>query len=254
MYGSLHVGTVCSREKRRNRIILFLAAGSVLFFVGENNEDDGGRGFLADFGNGALFFPGVCLWNSSDILFFGWFNRNSGLIYKKKSAKQTNGFCTVFILLGIDYADWGYFVKKDKKYCDGYLTVEASFIVPILFGIMLFLISWGFYCYDKSVSVQCSYLASLRASNQWEIRNGEKEALAMEELEKLTAQTMLYIKPEKTYAKAGLLEIRTGITGGFSIGGTEKKGSRKWMIQSEEKAYLLNPTSFIRRYRIFGEG
>ena len=67
-------------------------------------------------------------------------------------------------------------MKKKIEDLDGYLTVEASFLFPVMFMILILLIYWGFYCYDKSVSIQCSYLAALRGSNQWQMSNEQVES------------------------------------------------------------------------------
>lgn len=145
-------------------------------------------------------------------------------------------------------------MKKKKKYYDGYLTVEASFLVPITFVIMMLLLYWGFYCYDKSVSVQCSYLAALRGAERWDLSDAQQKEYAQEQLEKLTKETLLYIKTEKLYTKNGIKEIKAGVTGGLDIlvGTKESVGSKRWILDSEEKASSLKPTSYIRIYRIFG--
>lgn len=145
-------------------------------------------------------------------------------------------------------------MKKRKKYFDGYLTVEASFLVPITFVILMLLLYCGFYCYDKSVSVQCSYLAALRGAQRWDLSDTQQKEYAQEQLEKLIKENLLYIRTEKLYTENGIKEIRAGVTGGLDIlvGNEESVGSKRWILDSEEKASGLKPTSYIRIYRIFG--
>ena len=144
---------------------------------------------------------------------------------------------------------------KKRKYYDGYLTVEATFLFPVMFMILLLLIYWGFFCYDKSVSIQCCYLAALRGSNQWEMNDERTEAYALEQLESLTDETLLFMKKGDVYADVGLLEIKAGIKGKMDIlfSGLRGDSMNEWLTESEKKAYRLKPASFIRKYRIFGE-
>lgn len=145
-------------------------------------------------------------------------------------------------------------MKKRKKYFDGYLTVEASFLVPITFVILLLLIYWGLYCYDKSVSVQCSYLAALRGASQWELSDEKRKEYAQEQLENLVEETFLFIRTKDLYIKKGIGEITAGTTGGMDIlvGVEEIKEHDNWMLKSEKKASTLKPTSYIRIFRVFG--
>lgn len=147
-------------------------------------------------------------------------------------------------------------MKKRKDYYDGYLTVEASFLVPLVFIVLLLLTYWGFYCYDKSVSIQCSYLAALRGANQWEISAAQQEMFALEQLEKLTDETFLFMKKDNLSVDVGLTEIKAGVLGDMDILLGKLKGDvmERWTVESEKKAYRLKPTSFIRIYRILKEG
>ena len=144
---------------------------------------------------------------------------------------------------------------KRKKYYDAYLTVEASLIVPAAVMLLVLLIYWGFFCFDKSVSVQCSYLAALRASNEWELTISEAQQKALEELEKLTDCTFLFLNRENMNAKAGLLSIETGVSGRMEILFSELRGDemKSWLIDSTKSATRLKPSSYIRKYRLLGE-
>lgn len=144
---------------------------------------------------------------------------------------------------------------RRKKYYDAYMTVEASFIVPAAVMILVLLVYWGFFCFDKSVSVQCSYLAALRASNEWNLTASEAEQRALEELEKLTNQTFLFIKRENMNAEAGLLNIETGVSGGMEILFSELRGDdmNNWLLESTKSASRLKASSYIRKYRLLGE-
>ncbi len=144
---------------------------------------------------------------------------------------------------------------KKKVYYDAYMTVEATFIVPAAVMILVLLLYWGFFCYDKSVSVQCSYLAALRTSNEWEMTITEAEQMAMEELEEMTEERFLFMKRGDKTVDAGLLSIEAGVDGKMGILFSTLRGDdmTHWIMNSKKSAYRLKPSSYIRRYRLAGE-
>lgn len=143
---------------------------------------------------------------------------------------------------------------KKKVYYDAYMTVEATFIVPAAVMIIVLLLYWGFFCYDKSVSVQCSYLAALRTSNEWELTMSESEQMALEELDGLTEETFLFAKKGEMTADAGLLSIEAGVSGKMDIlfSALRGDGMTHWLMNSRKSAYRIKPSSYIRKYRLAG--
>ena len=89
---------------------------------------------------------------------------------------------------------------------DGYFTVEASYIIPIAFLLIIVLLYFGFFCYEKSISVQCCYLAALRGSNEWELSGGELEQYVNQIMKQLLEEKQLY-EIDKEY------QVKTGVTG-----------------------------------------
>jgi len=144
---------------------------------------------------------------------------------------------------------------KKKVYYDGYMTVEATFIVPAAIMILVLLLYWGFFCYDKSVSIQCSYLAALRTSNEWGLTITEAEQLAMEELDEMTEERCLFLKRGEIAIDAGLLSIEAGVNGKMDILFSTLRGDdmNHWQMNSRKSAYRLKPSSYIRKYRLAGE-
>ena len=143
---------------------------------------------------------------------------------------------------------------KKKVYYDAYMTVEATFVVPAAVMILVLLLYWGFFCYDKSVSVQCSYLAALRTSNEWELTMSESEQMALEELDGLTEETFLFVKKGEMTADAGLLSIEAGVSGKMNIlfSALRGDGMPHWLMNSRKSAYRIKPSSYIRKYRLAG--
>lgn len=146
-------------------------------------------------------------------------------------------------------------MKKRKKYYEGYLTVEATFIIPLAIIIIALLLYWGFYCYDKSISVQCSYLAVLRGSNEWERTNGELEKLVTQNLDKLIDEVILYTEMEERKVEVGLMSIEADVRGGMDIFISELRGdtTTRWELSSRKRAYRLKPSSYIRKHQLLKE-
>lgn len=126
--------------------------------------------------------------------------------------------------------------------------------MPAAVMIVLLLLYWGFFCYDKSVSIQCSYLAALRTSNEWELTTAESKQRALEILEELTEETFLYTKKGEVYTEAGLTSIEAGVSGKIDILFSKLRGDdmTQWQLDSTKSAYRLKPTSYIRKYQLLG--
>lgn len=144
---------------------------------------------------------------------------------------------------------------KKKIFYDGYMTVEATFIVPAAVMILVLLLYWGFFCYDKSVSIQCSYLTALRTSNEWGLTITEAEQMAMEDLEEMAEERFLFVKRGDITVDAGLLSIEAGVNGKMDILFSTLRGDdmTHWLMNSRKSAYRLKPSSYIRKYRLARE-
>lgn len=76
---------------------------------------------------------------------------------------------------------------------DGYMTLEASFIMPITVILITALMYLSFYLYTVAFLNQAAYIAAFRASLCDE-GNAEAEAAAARELDKLLKESVLPIK------------------------------------------------------------
>ena len=146
-------------------------------------------------------------------------------------------------------------MKKRREYYEGYLSVEATFIIPIAVMLIMLLIYWGFYCYEKSISIQCSYLAVLRGSNEWEMSGKELEIFVEENLKTMIDERLLYLKGIDITVEAGLAHIKAQVKGKIEnlFSKIGENSLTQWNAESLKRAYRLKPSSFIRKYRIFGE-
>lgn len=66
-------------------------------------------------------------------------------------------------------------MNNNKRYLNGYMTIEASLIIPLVIGIYFLLIFTSFYLYNKCVLAQDTYIKCYRASvfTYWEDGYGE---------------------------------------------------------------------------------
>lgn len=66
-------------------------------------------------------------------------------------------------------------IKGIKKYkLEGYMTVEASFIIPLVFICFIIIILYTFFLYNHLVVYQSCYLSALRGS---QLKNATNDAV-----------------------------------------------------------------------------
>lgn len=72
-----------------------------------------------------------------------------------------------------------------SKMCAGYLSLEASFIVPLIFMIMMLVIYFVFFLYNHMVVAGACYQAALRGSELKNAKDSVVEKYTQEELDEL---------------------------------------------------------------------
>lgn len=142
-----------------------------------------------------------------------------------------------------------------KRVQDAYLTVEASFIIPITFLLIVLTLQYGFFCYEKSVSLQCSYLATLRASNLWNIQDTELKQYAEKEANQLLEERNLYPVRKEIKANVSRIEVEVEIEGSMEVLFGEIRGDNVdgWELSSKKSASRTVPSQYIRKYHMIKE-
>ncbi len=138
-----------------------------------------------------------------------------------------------------------------KKRCyDAYFTVEAAYIVPMVLLLIVLLIQYGFFCYEKSISLQCCYLAGLRASNEWELSGNEMEKCATNEAKKLLKERALYPIEREIGVNVTLGGLEVEAQGNMEVlfSGIRGDSVDGWKIDSKKGAGRTIPSEYIRRY------
>ena len=138
--------------------------------------------------------------------------------------------------------------KKEKN---AYFTMEASLLMPLILGGIIFVIYLGVYLYDVCTLKQVSYIASLRGSLLKEMSGEEIKEYTKQELERLLenqilAKEKLETKIHVTNSKVKI-NISTKITMPFSNFISQAVGF--WKIENETEANRLNPVDIIRNVR-----
>lgn len=84
-------------------------------------------------------------------------------------------------------------MDKTKKMYDAYMTLEASFIMPLAVFLIAALMYLSFYLYTVSFLNQTAYVSAFRGS-LCEPDSGRMKATAESELEKLLEERVLPVR------------------------------------------------------------
>lgn len=142
-----------------------------------------------------------------------------------------------------------------KKNCNAYFTVEATFIIPMVLLLIVLMIQYGFFCYEKSLSLQCCYLAALRASNEWELTRKEIENFAASEMENLLEERALYPINRGIRATITLIGLEVEMQGNMEIlfWEMDEKSMDVWEVNAKKSAAKTIPSEYIRKYKVLNK-
>ncbi|MCM1264286.1 MAG: hypothetical protein NC313_16370 [Butyrivibrio sp.] len=143
------------------------------------------------------------------------------------------------------------FKKINSISVNAYMTLEASFIMPWVIFIFVFLIYISFYSYDKCVLYQDSYALCLRGSIQ------KEEGAAVSYINSHMAGQFgrKYFGADRVEASAGQHGNEVKVYAECSVRVPFKHfftmfNADGWHIQTEAKAWEINPTKLIRSFRM----
>lgn len=132
----------------------------------------------------------------------------------------------------------------------GYMTVEATLIMPIVLYVCIFIIYSGFFLYDRCVMKLDAYRAVLRASSIYRQDSQAVYNTAWDTLGNLTGEK--YIAAEYQYEIAVQGKVQVRICGQVQMpfrGLIELTGVSAWNIEETVESKCLNPVLFIRTCR-----
>lgn len=140
---------------------------------------------------------------------------------------------------------------KSRKYVKGYMTVEASFLIPWVIFLFVFLIYGSFYLYDKCVLFQDVYTICFRGS----IQKDEGEILSYINTHMDEQFGRKYFGVGNVEGSAGQSGTKVYVSGACSVKVPfthflTMAGNVGWQIQTEAMARIVNPTKMIRKCRM----
>ena len=137
--------------------------------------------------------------------------------------------------------------------CEGYMTVEASVIMPIVLIVCCFIIYTGFYQYDRCVSEQDAYRAALRGADLYGADKEEKYRAVVKTLEELAADH--YAAAHCSYEVSVKDKMYVKMKGTVRIplrGLARMVGTDLWDIEKEVESRMTDPVFFIRSCKMLG--
>lgn len=143
--------------------------------------------------------------------------------------------------------------KKERKQ-NGYMTLEASLLMPLAVVVVIFLLHLCFYLYNQCILRQVAYTAALRGSLLKEAGNEEIEAYTTQQVSRLLEDRLLAVKEPKISVEVTLTRVRVKVSMSIHSPLLESffPGSGIWEFQDEAVAKRLDGVSFIRGIRMLG--
>lgn len=178
----------------------------------------------------------------------GTINIRNGIAYVSEDTQgQGDSFCAVSAL-----GNGGGGVLLRKR-VNGYMTLEASFIISWTVFLFALLIYLSFYSYDKCVLFQDAYAVCFRGSIQKE--EGQVAPYIDAHIQKQFGKKYFGVgrvtgtvdRYGNTASVTGECQVKTPIRQVFTM--YDKAG---WKIQTRAKAQIINPTKMIRKSRMAG--
>ncbi|MBO5210159.1 MAG: hypothetical protein J6B68_12600 [Lachnospiraceae bacterium] len=144
--------------------------------------------------------------------------------------------------------------RKNNKYAPGYMTLEAGFLVTWVIFLMVFLIYLSFYLYDRCVLFQDAYAICFRGSIQKEINPADyinshiEEQFGTKYFGVGKVDTDIEQSGAEVHVYAGCV-VKVPFHNFLTLAGRSE-----WMIETEAKAQIINPTKIIRMSRMIERG
>lgn len=141
-------------------------------------------------------------------------------------------------------------MKIKPKKISGYMTIEATFIIPATLVLFLIIIYFGFYLYDTCVVSDGCYLASLRGSQIWTLSESDLQKKIEDEAEKLlTKQVFLNSSSYQVSVTTGQIKVSSNSGIKMLLPNYDYYNKEQLEIDKVKQVKRLNPVFFIREYQ-----
>lgn len=96
----------------------------------------------------------------------------------------------------------------NKKKVNAYLTVEASFLLPLLIMLIMIICTIMFFLFNCCVTYQACYISSLRGSQLMDMSSGEIEKRVKDYMDELL-DNQIYDFTKDSEVDVGIMSIKT---------------------------------------------
>ena len=138
---------------------------------------------------------------------------------------------------------------KEEK--NAYFTIEASMLMPFIFGGIIFVIYLGIYLYNVCTLKQVSYIAALRGSLLKTASDEEIKSYTEQQLNQLLDHRILAKEKSETKISVTNSKVKVKVTTKITMPFAEfiSKSIDFWKIENEAEASRINPVDIIRNVR-----
>lgn len=138
-------------------------------------------------------------------------------------------------------------MKNKRKYLEAYLTVEASYLLPISIIITCFTIIYIFFLYNSVVIYQACYISSLRGSQMMDASKGQIEESVNRFASELL-ENQIYDYSVNVEVEVGLLSIKTGAESEMEnvLNTFDVVADEEMNIKSKAEALRIDPVTILR--------
>lgn len=128
---------------------------------------------------------------------------------------------------------------------DGYVVVEASFLLPFASILILLLVYLCSYLYQGCFMVQAAYRAAFRGSRY----AGYGAEYVEKQLDEILKDEILSFEPEERTVNAGILSVSVSLEKDTPF---QKFSRIVPKLETSWKVYVRDPAAYIRGLRIIG--
>ena len=138
--------------------------------------------------------------------------------------------------------------KKEKS---AYMTVEASLVIPLIFGGIIFVLYIGFYLYNFVTVRQVAYIAALRGSQMKEASSSEIENFVEKQVDELLLGQILAKESIKKEVEVftGSIKVKIYTSVKIPFAGLLSITDNFWEIRGESRVNRTEPIEIIRGVR-----
>lgn len=137
------------------------------------------------------------------------------------------------------------------KKVDGYFTVEAAMVMPIVIGSIVVIMYLLFFQYNRCLMEQDVGVLALRGATMQAEDNQERIGILREQVDKLNDEKYIVWDCGEVGLKLEKGRVRVERDGmlKFAFGGLLNAVETQWMTSASYENRVLSPVSFIRSYR-----